>query len=346
MAKSDSLLSILWLLRSRGRMTALELAGELEVDVRTIYRYIDSLSVSGAPIVAESGPNGGYTLLETFRETPLFFTRPERVALAHASMFARRAGYPYSDALELALRKMEQHMSPAQLDNLHTHVSGLEVIDTGSTDVYSMGEDSTSEGAPRPADVMEQRLRIMEEAVAEGRRLAISHRREISGGPVGREVDPYGLIYWRDNWYLVGYCHLRRDIRMFRCDKILSVDDTGVRFERRAGFSARRYFLQQMIPEGSFTSTVTVRLSGTPNAVDHLSRHWYYRHFIRDRSLRTLGLAISEEEAVEFLPDVIVSYGTSMRVLEPEQLRRAVEELAAAIVEMYRNERQARGGEG
>lgn len=339
MAKSDSLLSILWLLKSRGRMTALELARELEVDVRTIYRYIDSLSASGAPIVAESGPNGGYSLLDSFRETPLFFSRSERVALAHASLFARQAGYPYSDELNRALHKMEQHMSPAQLDNLQSHLSGLEVIDTGGIDIYSVGEENPGAGTPQPVEGMEERLALLEEAVAGNRSLIIRHRREIGGSPLERTVDPYGLIYWRENWYLVGYCHLRQDTRMFRCDKIVSASDTGTAFVRRTDFSARRYFVGQMIPEDSFTPGVTVRVEGTPDAVDNLARHWYYRHFIRERTLGSLGFAIEIEEAVEYLPAVLVSYGTHLTVREPAELRHAVTSFALEIVNSYERDR-------
>ncbi len=59
MSKSTNMLSILWLLRSGRRMTAQQLANELEIHIRTVYRCIDSLCVSGVPIIADSGPNGG-----------------------------------------------------------------------------------------------------------------------------------------------------------------------------------------------------------------------------------------------------------------------------------------------
>ncbi len=343
MAKSDSLLSILWLLKSRGRMTALELSHELEVDVRTVYRYIDSLSVSGAPIVAESGPNGGYSLIDSFRETPLFFSRSERVALAHASLFAQQAGYPFSDALDRALHKIEQHMSPAQLDNLQTHLSGLDVIDTAGMGIYSVGEENGSPGGPKPTEEMEERLALLEEAVAASRSLVIFHRREIAGEPMERTVDPYGLIYWRENWYLVAYCHLRKDTRMFRCDKIVTVSDTGQTFVRRTDLSPRRYFIQQMLPQESLARHVTVRLEGTADAVDNLARHWYYRHFIRERSICSLGLAIEIEEAVEYLPPVLVAYGTHMTVREPQELRRAISSFARVILDAYEGEADLRG---
>jgi len=336
-AKSDSLLSILWMLQSRGKMTALELSQELDVDVRTVYRYIDSLSASGAPIIAESGPNGGYTLLDTFRETPLYFTKAERVALAHASLFAQRAGYPFSDALNSALEKMEQRMSPEQLSNLQQHVSGLHVIEPGNAEITLAREDSTDALNDRSRHGVEVRLRVMEEAIADARRLTITHRRDLTEKPLSRQIDPYGLIYWHETWYLIGFCLLRQDIRMFRCDRIIDTVADDAHFSRPRNFSAREYFLSQMVPVDSFADTVTVRIAGTARAIDSLSRHWYYRNFIREQTMSSLGFAIEPEEAIEYLPDVLISYGTSLRVVEPEALQLALSEKAKEVLSVYQS---------
>ncbi|AVV55512.1 HTH domain-containing protein [Paenibacillus glucanolyticus] len=66
MAKLDYLLSILWLLRSHEKMTAEQLAERLELSVRTVYRYIDTLGVSGVPIISESGHGGALGCLILF----------------------------------------------------------------------------------------------------------------------------------------------------------------------------------------------------------------------------------------------------------------------------------------
>lgn len=73
MAKIDNMMSILWMLSSDKKVTAKEISEKLEINIRTVYRYMDTLCASGVPIIADAGHNGGYTLLNNFVEAPLFF---------------------------------------------------------------------------------------------------------------------------------------------------------------------------------------------------------------------------------------------------------------------------------
>lgn len=66
MSKADNMLSILWMLKEQKRVTAKQIADALEIHIRTVYRYIDALCASGVPIIADSGHNGGYSLLHDF----------------------------------------------------------------------------------------------------------------------------------------------------------------------------------------------------------------------------------------------------------------------------------------
>lgn len=72
MPKIDNMLAILWMLRSGEKITAKQISEKLEINIRTVYRYIDTSSTSGVPIISEPGHNGGYTLLNNFVEAPLF----------------------------------------------------------------------------------------------------------------------------------------------------------------------------------------------------------------------------------------------------------------------------------
>ena len=81
--KSSRLLRILLLLQLRGRMSAQELAGELEVSVRTVYRDMEALGMAGVPVYADTGPGGGYRLIEGWRTqlTGLTFEEAESLFL-------------------------------------------------------------------------------------------------------------------------------------------------------------------------------------------------------------------------------------------------------------------------
>src|SRR5690625_5219283 len=93
MAKIDNVLAILWMLSSGEKITAKKISEKLEMNIRTVYRYIDTLSISGVPIISDAGHNGGYTLLNNFIEAPLFFDFEEQTSLFHAAIFAEEAGY-------------------------------------------------------------------------------------------------------------------------------------------------------------------------------------------------------------------------------------------------------------
>ncbi len=128
MSKTDNMLAILWLLKTEKRMTAKQLAETLEIHIRSVYRYINSLCASGVPIIADSGHNGGYSLLHEFTEAPLFFNLEEQKALVHAGRFAEEGGYPFGDALNGAISKLKRYANPEQSNKLERHSASFDVI--------------------------------------------------------------------------------------------------------------------------------------------------------------------------------------------------------------------------
>ncbi|UQZ85084.1 HTH domain protein [Paenibacillus konkukensis] len=214
MSKADNMLAILWLLKDRKRVTAKQLAEELEIHIRTVYRYIDALCASGVPIIADSGHNGGYSLLGQFNEAPLFFDMTEQKALIHAAVFAQESGYPFGEALQKAVGKLKMYTSEEQLQEINKHLIGFDVIQP-------------------PADrSREPCLQELESSVAEGCTMEIQYAKTSMLAAEQRRVDPYGLVYWKGKWYIVGFCHLRGDVRSFRVDRIRALTRTDARFAR------------------------------------------------------------------------------------------------------------------
>jgi predicted DNA-binding transcriptional regulator YafY len=134
------MLAILWMLNSGTKITAKQIAEKLEINIRTVYRYIDSLCESGVPIISDSGQNGGYTLLNNFIQAPLVFNLEEQKALLHGAVFANEAGYPFSEALNKATQKLKMYLNREQENILNRHMTGFEVI---NRDIDPCFRDST-----------------------------------------------------------------------------------------------------------------------------------------------------------------------------------------------------------
>jgi predicted DNA-binding transcriptional regulator YafY len=317
MSKSDNMLSILWMLRSGRKWTAKQLAEELEVHIRTVYRCIDSLCASGVPIVADSGPGGGYQIIGPFADSPLLFDLEEQKALVHASVFAREAGYPFSDALERAVDKLRRYNNPEQLDRLERHRVGVSVIHPPTDGKYKA------------------HLQMLEEAAAAGRSVEMEYDAG-KGDRMVRVFNPYGIVYWKGNWYAVGYCRLRQALRSFRVDRIVRLADAGVTFERPDAFSAKDFLLGNLLPNGADAGQlVTVRIRGMEQALNELCGHWLFGHALVRREAKEAEFRLDPSSMHTYVPYFLLPYGRALDIVEPESLVRSMAEVSAGIAAHY-----------
>jgi len=314
MAKWDNMLSMLWMLRSGRKLTAAQIADSLEISVRTVYRYIDALCASGVPVVAEAGHDGGVRILESFKETPLFFNATELKALVDAYKFVQGAGYPYAEELESALKKVESGLQEEQRHDLSRQASGLDVI------------------APaRPPSIV-ARLRELEQAAQDGQTVRIAYRKETAEQAGERDVDPYGLAFDRNDWYAVAYCHQAHAIRTFRVDRIERLEQTGKRFARPENFSASAYFRNQSERNReSEQPPIIIRIEGDPDALNALCSHWHLRHYVEERTDRDVRFLLDAPTMNKYLPMYLITFGTAIRIREPQELKRTIREMAYQI---------------
>ncbi|QNK56855.1 YafY family protein [Paenibacillus sp. PAMC21692] len=317
MGKADNMLAILWMLRSGKRMTAGQLAEELGIHVRSVYRYIDSLCASGVPIVADSGPSGGYSILSRFKDSPLLFDHEEQRSLIHASVFAREAGYPHSVALERAIGKLKQYANEKQLDLLERHEQGLSVI------------------SPPLEDKYQRFLRMLEDAAGQGQTLRMAYDKGKGDQVPARLFDPYGIVYWKGNWYAVGYCGYREDIRSFRVDRMTGLHATDLGFHRPAAFSARDFLLSHLLPsEGDSRSMETVLIRGQEQVLNELCRHWLFGHALAERQPEAAVFRLDSALLSTYVPYFLMPYSTSLTI-ESVPLARRMAEACRTMAEHY-----------
>ncbi|MCA1293207.1 YafY family transcriptional regulator [Paenibacillus sp. alder61] len=321
MAKWDNMLSMLWMLRSGRKFTAAQIADSLEISVRTVYRYIDALCASGVPVVAESGHDGGIRILESFRETPLFFNSVELKALVDAFKFAQGAGYPYAEELESALKKVENGLHEEQRHDLSRQTSGMDVI-----------------SPVRPPSVVPL-LRDLEEAAKEGRTVRIVYRKANAEQASERAVDPYGLAYDRNEWYAVAFCHRSQAVRTFRVDRIARLEPTETRFETPERFSASAYFRDQSNRGREADGPLAViRIEGEQDVLNEVCGHWHMRHYLTERTDREARFLLDVPTMNKYLPTYLMSFGTAIRIREPLELQRRIREMAREIAQHYEDD--------
>ena len=214
-------LTVLELLQSHERMTGAELARRLEVDVRTVRNYVQTLADLGIPVEAERGRYGAYRLRAGYKLPPLIYTEDEALALTLSLLVARESGVVTSaPAFDGVLAKVERVLPAAT----RAHIQAVE-----QTVAFDRGQARTA-----PAGLV---VLVLSSAIQRGQRVVLGYR-SARADLTERRFDPYGIAYHRGFWYTIGYCHLRASERLFRLDRIVHIEMTSETFPRRVNFGA------------------------------------------------------------------------------------------------------------
>ncbi|MGD8626706.1 MAG: YafY family protein [Anaerolineae bacterium] len=310
------LISIILMLQSRGTLKASELAEELDVSERTIHRYMGMLDELGIPIYSERGPYGGFSLVRGYKLPPLIFTPEEATALYLGAALVRDIwGASYQDAVVAATAKLDNVLPDALLQEVKRAQQGLVVTGWLRRDY----------GPWAPI------LDDLRRSVARRQRVYLvyqSFRQEITRRP----LDPYALALQWGNWYVVGHCHLRDDLRTFRVDRIQKVEPAGESFEVPADFSARDYLLRMTDGRPSTYYRVVVRFE--PEVA----------HIVRERLEEWQELVEGDDGSVTLSFDAsdlawpcrwVLTYQDKATVLGPPELVAMVRDAARAIAGRY-----------
>lgn len=224
-------LAVLSLLQTYGRMSGAELAQRIEVNIRTLRRYIIMLQDLGIPIESERGRNGAYVLSAGFKLPPMMFTNEEALALTVGLISARRLNLADTDyAIESAFAKLERVM-PLELKS---KVRAL-------TETVSLGLNTSPSTPPS-----EEILNSLSSAAQLKQRVHL-HYLSPQGEESQRDFDSYGLTYYHHKWYVIGYCHLRKDLRSFRLDRITQIKSLDTYFERPEGFDPLAHIMHAIV---------------------------------------------------------------------------------------------------
>ncbi|MCF6288605.1 MAG: YafY family transcriptional regulator [Proteobacteria bacterium] len=219
MRKADRLFQLTNLIRAKQPITAQRLAEELNVAVRTIYRYIDDLSVSGIPIYGTTGV--GYQLDEHFELPPLNLTEKELDALLlGVKMVSSWTGNTLSEAASSLASKIEVVL-PTRLKQ--GYVKTIYAPDF----LHSAKDRKIWE--------------LIYKAIKNSNSVSINYT-ALNNNITNRTIYPLGLFYWGGKWTLGSWCTLRNDFRNFRIDKMSEIKVSKEQYSKTTVINLQSYF--------------------------------------------------------------------------------------------------------
>jgi predicted DNA-binding transcriptional regulator YafY len=222
-------LTVLEVLQARDHVTGAELAARLEVDLRTVQRYIVRLKDLSIPVESSRGVGGAYRLKPGYRLPPLLLTNEEAFALSLGLHSLQQVGLStFAPATEGALAKLERVLPDSLRDSIRA-VKDVVAIEPGPWVVSTSVEFLTRAAS----------------AIRSGRRVRFGYQSH-AGAVSRRQIEPYAVMHTDGRWYLIGYCLSRRAMRTFRLDRVSDLEVGTGGFKRPTGFDAISYMREHM----------------------------------------------------------------------------------------------------
>ena len=309
------LITLIMLLQRQPNQKAAELAEKLDVSVRTLHRYIEMLDEMGIPVYTERGPHGGFSLVRGYKMPPLVFTPEEAVAVyLGASLVGEVWGQLYQESAQGALAKLDNVLPEEQLQEINWARRSLAATEMHRSNLKSL--------APLLEDIRH--------AVREKRCIEMRYRSGSSPHPTQRQVDPYALIHRWGWWYMVGHCHLRKEVRSFRVDRIEKLALLEQVFQVDERFDIQIYLER----DWKAPPQLQIRMRFLPQTA-HVAlynrAYWDSVQELPDGSVEVVFSAPDKNWAVSN----VLAYGPAVEVIEPQEIRELVAEWAQATLSHY-----------
>jgi predicted DNA-binding transcriptional regulator YafY len=318
--RASRLVNLLLLLQTRGGLTAEELAGELEVSVRTIHRDVDALSAAGIPIYAERGPLGGIRLVEGYRTRLTGMTAEEAEAVFLSGLPGPAAELGLGTVVAAARLKVLAAL-PAELRPRASRL--VERFHLDATGWFQAGE-------PVP------HLGVLSEAVWEARRVEIQYRR--GDETVPRILEPLGLVLKAGVWYVVA----RTDdqLRTYRVSRVVDAHPRDETFERPDGFDLPAWWAESSAAYERESPRIDIVIKANREGFGRLADTFGARSVREAVRLgdtdadgwQRLRIAVDWPEEA---PSRLLGLAPNVELLEPAALRGQILAIANGAVERY-----------
>lgn len=307
--KFSILLDILFELLSKRKITADQIAEKHGISRRTVYRYVDCLSLT-VPVYVKQGRNGGICISDSYKLPMGYMTQEEYQAAV--------------EALAMAYAQLPEEKFLAAKSKLTAQLKKETRELTLSGNVGSILVDSGTWGDTRQ---FSDKLRFMEECINERAVLEIDYHSRL-GESSHRKIEPHVLVFKQNVWYVYAFCRKQLDFRLFRLGRIFSSVLTGEKFNRRP-------FKREDIPLnfwGTEDNSVSVRLLFS-NDANYLAQDWLgAENLVKTENGWLVDATLPNDET---LLQKLVGFGDKVKVLAPEELQKQVIDRARSVCKLY-----------
>ena len=322
--KTERLFALVLLLQNRPNMTSRDLAEHFGVSRRTIFRDLRTLGESGVPLTYAE--DGGYEILEGYQLPPLMLTAREAATLLVGAEFTKLQP---DASLRQDADRVAMKIQSVLPDTVRGYIDRLQ-----ERTVLAPFNETQGRGG---ATDKEQGLWFeLSEAISRQRVVKMTYYVASRDEETVRMVNPLGLVYYSDHWNLIGYDHLREDIRNFRLDRIQKLRTRFDTFTPPAGFDLKEHLRERGQSPENIRMTVRFRdrawrwaRTQVPADVDQELRE-------TDADGRDGWTRVTFEfENPAYVAKWLLRYGTDAEVIEPDSLRAEIAEQARGVAALY-----------
>ena len=301
----DRIVAILIQLQSKRVVRAQEMADRFEVSLRTIYRDIRTLEASGVPIYSEAGL--GYSLMEGYRLPPVMFTREEAGSfIAAEKLMQKFTDKELRSHYTSAMFKLKAVLQGSDKDWVSTIESKVLMQTSGKT---------INEKAPNT-------LALLFKSIAEKTQVILGYEAMEADSSTERTIEPVGVFHEHNNWYVLGFCHLRTAYRQFRTDRIHTIKSTEIPFAKE------HQPLETYLNKNEAVVTTKVVILVPKKIAKYLVEEKRYHGFVSEKKVGdAIEMTFMSRNIEEDFPRWLLMFGDYATIIEPEILKNRVMEL-------------------
>ncbi|MFZ4621158.1 MAG: helix-turn-helix transcriptional regulator [Bacteroidota bacterium] len=313
MNRTDRLFAILLEIQSHPKITSLQLAKRFDVTKRTIYRDVLALMEANVPVQGKAGE--GYTIDDEYFLPPVSFTNDEALMLI---LGADVMGQHFDAQFKKAARSAENKIHASLSKGLKREVAYLKSYITFFT--------GTTSGKGELSDALQKIRR----AIIEKKSVAFRYfkRYAETNDPMVREVDPYALTNFFGNWALSGFDHLRKEIRMFRLDRMEAVLVTSKAFVRPKNFKLSELARQDR-------STLTVYHIKISRSIHRWVKEQPPYELVKTQIKKDHVLLTIESSNEQALITWLLRWGDNAEAVSPPAFRENVQKSLRTVLAVY-----------